>query len=59
MPWGTDDGRHWRDKAVEARAQAAQMTDPQARSTMLKIAESYEHLAGIAERAARTKRHIP
>jgi hypothetical protein len=42
----------WRAKAVEARACAAQLTDPQVRSAMLKIAESYEHLAAIAERAA-------
>jgi hypothetical protein len=52
MPSPTGASAIWRAKAKEVRAHADQMTDPQARSTMLKIAESYEHLADIAERAA-------
>ena len=42
----------WQAKAKEARALAKELTDPQVRVTMLRIAESYEHLAEIAERAA-------
>jgi hypothetical protein len=52
MPLSSDTAIRWRAKAEEARAIAAAMTDRQARLTMLKIAEGYEHLAGIAERAA-------
>jgi heme-degrading monooxygenase HmoA len=47
-----EDTAAWRAKANEARAHAAGTTDPQIRSAMLKIAESYEHLAAIAERTA-------
>jgi hypothetical protein len=35
--------------AAQARAVAAEVTDPQARLTMLKIAESYQRLARRAE----------
>jgi hypothetical protein len=52
MPSSTEAGAHWRTKAAEARALAERMTDPQARASMMKIAESYDHLAEIAERAA-------
>ena len=52
MPGSNHAAATWRARAEEVRAQAALMTDSQARSTMLKIAESYEHLAEIAERAA-------
>ena len=41
--------QHWRERAEEARAIADQMTDADARRTMLDIANSYDNLA---ERAA-------
>jgi hypothetical protein len=40
--------RHWHHHAEEARTRAEQMNDPEARSTMLEIANSYDR---IAERA--------
>jgi hypothetical protein len=45
-----DDVQNWRDRAVEARAAAAQVKDAQARTALLRIAESYDELA---ERAAK------
>jgi hypothetical protein len=47
-----EDAAAWRAKAEQVRALAAEKRDPQLRAAMLKIAESYEHLAGILERAA-------
>ena len=44
-----DDPKHWRQLAQEARAAADRLDDPDARKTMLEIAESYEELASIAE----------
>jgi hypothetical protein len=52
MPPGKDAAAYWRAKAEEARANAALATDRDAVATFLKIAESYDHLADIAERAA-------
>src|SRR5262245_39633415 len=52
MPRSMEDAAVWRAKADEARAHAAKTTDPQIRSAMLKIAQSYEHLAAIVERTA-------
>jgi hypothetical protein len=40
-----DDPKHWRDKAEEARATAAQLTDPAARRQLMDIAVGYEQLA--------------
>jgi hypothetical protein len=49
------DARHWRDRAAEIRARAAEMQDGVSRRVMLSIAESYEVLArradGIADRS--------
>ena len=45
-----DDPAHWRTRAAEARAIAAEMKDPSARRTMLEVATHYDVLA---ERAAR------
>ena len=42
--------QHWRDRAEEARAVADQLDDPDARRTMLGIADEYERLALNAER---------
>ena len=48
--------QHWSDRAEEARQQAADMTDPQARREMLMIAAEYRRLAEHAlERPARRK----
>ncbi len=42
--------KHWRDRAKETRAMAAQMSDREARNMMLHIADSYEKLAIRAEK---------
>lgn len=41
---------YWRERADEARAQAKQMRSPDARRTLLDIADNYEQLAQQAER---------
>jgi hypothetical protein len=47
-----NDPAHWRDRADEARTRADQMSDPQCKSAMLRIANDYELLAQrAAERA--------
>jgi len=47
-----NDPAHWRDRADEARTRADQMSDPQCKSAMLRIANDYELLAvRAAERA--------
>jgi hypothetical protein len=43
------DGQFWRKREEEARAVAAEMTDPQPRRRMLLIAECYKFLTGRAE----------
>ncbi len=45
--------KHWRDRAEEARAHAAEMDDEGARATMYEIARGYDQLAEKA--AARAK----
>jgi hypothetical protein len=40
-----NDPAHWRKRAAEARASAEEMTDPEAKLTMLAIAADYEKLA--------------
>src|ERR1700731_3328177 len=45
-----DEPAHWRSRAAEARVRAEQMSGPESKSTMLKIAESYDILAKLAER---------
>jgi hypothetical protein len=49
MPPERDNPSRWWVLAAEARAVAAEMTDPLARRIMLKIAEGYERLARRAE----------
>jgi hypothetical protein len=44
-----NDPDHWRSRAKEARALAAQIADLEAKATMLKIADEYENLAKRAE----------
>ena len=53
MPSDVDVAGRWRTLAAEARAAADEMTDPDAKRTLLNIAEGYERLARRAE--ARTK----
>lgn len=56
MTMVVDDPAHWRDRAVEARALADQMSDELSRNTMLKIADDYERLAERAEERRRRQR---
>jgi hypothetical protein len=51
-----DDPTHWRARAAEARAIAAEMKDPEAQRTMLEIAMHYD---ALAERAARRSKGKP
>jgi len=44
-----NDPEHWRDRAEEARTRADQISNPQCKIAMLRIADDYEVLA---ERAA-------
>jgi hypothetical protein len=49
MPSGKDEAVRYRTLAAWARATAEEITDPDARAIMLKIAENYEDLARRAE----------
>jgi len=44
-----NDPNHWRSRAEEARAIAAEMNDVEARAAMLRIADGYDRLAQHAE----------
>jgi hypothetical protein len=46
---------YWHAKAEEARAQAEEMRDPDARSTMLQIAMIYSAMALRMEQLAKTR----
>ena len=52
--WSTflNDPRHWRERAEEARSRADQITEPQSKNAMLRIAHDYEVLAERAEARA-------
>jgi hypothetical protein len=50
--YSINDPKHWLDRAKEARALAEQMDDPEAKRTMLAIADDYERLAKRAEERA-------
>jgi hypothetical protein len=50
-----DDPNHWRDRAVEIRALAAQLSNLRARDELLQIAEDYYLLARRAADRAKTK----
>jgi len=45
-----DDPKHWLERAEEARSLADQLSDPESRRMMLRIAEDYERLANHARR---------
>jgi hypothetical protein len=49
MPIAFGSPEHWRQRAEEARVQAEQIDDPDAKQAMLLIATSYEKIAGRAE----------
>jgi hypothetical protein len=51
------DPEHWRARARQARAQAEQMADAQAKEAMLRVAKDYEKLAQRA--AARSREPKP
>jgi hypothetical protein len=40
--------QHWRDRAAQARSQAADLNDETAEAAMLKVAREYDRLAEIA-----------
>jgi len=50
----SSDPQHWRRRAEEARTLADELTDPDAKCKMLKIAEDYEKLS---MQAAQRLRH--
>ena len=47
------DPRHCREYAEEARVKAEQMTDPQAKASMLEVAKFDDHLAELVAQARR------
>ena len=50
MPFmATNDPKHWKDLALDARRVAENLTDPKAREHMIACAEAYERLAKLAE----------
>ena len=49
MPSNVDIAERWRTLAAEARAAADEMTDPESKRALLRIAEGYERLARRAE----------
>jgi hypothetical protein len=53
MPALLDDPEHWRSRAEEVRAVAEQLSDAEAKRTMLRIATDYDRLAEHAELQAR------
>jgi hypothetical protein len=55
VPAHQDDDERWRALAAEARTTATQLTDPEAKRTLLFIAAAYERLACHAAARKRGK----
>jgi hypothetical protein len=51
--------RQFRDRADEVRARAVEMKDREARATMMRIAELYDHLANRLSRQESGEHHAP
>ena len=49
----TDDPKHWRNRAHEARIRAGELNDPEAKRQMLGVARGYDRLAERAEERLR------
>ena len=47
-----NDPEHWQQRATEIRAIAAEMTDPEIKVIMLRLAEDYQELAARAAKRA-------
>jgi hypothetical protein len=56
MPSLLNDASHWLDRAEEARIAAEQHTDPDAKKTMLQLAQHYLQLAQVAASRARIRK---
>jgi hypothetical protein len=51
-PTFLNDSQRWRDRADEMRTLASEISDPESRMIMLRLANDYESLARRAERLA-------
>jgi len=53
-----DDPEHWRSRVEEARSIAEQLSDPESKQTMLRIAADYERLAEHAKQRAQKQSRV-